>query len=89
MDWRSLPPLNSLKVFAVVAESKSLSAAGRELNVTHAAVSQQIRSLESFMGLKQIMREGRGVALTLEGDQLFSGLIGGFEAIRETVDALL
>lgn len=89
MDWRALPPLNSLKVFAVVAETKSLSAAGRELNVTHAAVSQQIRSLESFMGLKLIVREGRGVALTLEGEQLFGGLKGGFEAIRDTVDALL
>ena len=41
------------------------------------------------MGLKLVVREGRGVALTLEGEQLFSGLKGGFEAIRETVDALL
>lgn len=89
MDWRALPPLNSLKVFAVVAETKSLSAAGRELNVTHAAVSQQVRSLEKLMGLQLVVREGRGVALTPEGEQLYSGLSNGFEAIRETVDALL
>jgi len=89
MDWRSLPPLNSLKVFAVVAETRSLSAAGRELNVTHAAVSQQVRSLENFMGLQLVVREGRGIALTPEGEQLYSGLSGGFEAILETVDGLL
>lgn len=89
MDWRALPSLNSLKVFAIVAETRSLSAAGRELNVTHAAVSQQVRSLENFMGLQLVAREGRGVALTPEGEQLYSGLSGGFETIREAVDALL
>jgi len=89
MDWRSLPSLNSLKAFAAVAETRSLSAAGRELNVTHAAVSQQIRSLEAFLGLQLVVREGRGVALTPEGRRLFEGVSTGFEAILETVDDLL
>jgi len=89
MDWRSLPSLNSLKAFAVVAETKNLSAAGRELNVTHAAISQQIRSLEAFLGLQLVVREGRGVALTPEGERLFEGLSRGFDTIRETVDDLL
>jgi len=89
MDWRSLPSLNSLRAFAAVAETKSLSAAGRELNVTHAAISQQVRTLEGFLGLQLIVREGRGVALTPEGDRLFEGLSEGFERIRETVDELL
>ncbi|MDN3719042.1 LysR family transcriptional regulator [Roseibium salinum] len=56
-----------------MAETKSLSAAGRELNVTHAAVSQQVRSLEKFLGLQLVVREGRGIALTPEGEQLFEG----------------
>ncbi|PVB63499.1 LysR family transcriptional regulator [Labrenzia sp. 011] len=89
MDWRSLPSLNSLKTFAAVAETRSLSAAGRELNVTHAAVSQQVKSLESFLGLQLVMREGRGIALSPEGEQLFEGLSRGFGAILETVDELL
>jgi LysR family glycine cleavage system transcriptional activator len=89
MDWRSLPSLNSLKAFTAVAETRSLSAAGRELNVTHAAVSQQIRSLEAFLGLQLVVREGRGVALTPEGERLFEGVSSGFDAIQETVDDLL
>ncbi len=89
MDWRSLPSLNSLKTFAAVAEAKSLSAAGRDLNVTHAAVSQQVRSLEGFLGLQLVMREGRGVALTPEGEILFEGLSSGFGKIQETVEALM
>lgn len=89
MDWRSLPSLNSLKAFAAVAETRSLSAAGRELNVTHAAISQQIRALEAFLGLQLVVREGRGVALTPEGERLFEGVSSGFDAIRETIDDLL
>jgi LysR family glycine cleavage system transcriptional activator len=88
MDWRSLPSLNSLRTFTAVAETCSLSAAGRELNVTHAAVSQQVKALEQFLGLKLIVREGRGIALTPEGKQLFEGLSEGFEIIHETVDEL-
>ncbi|WP_422376071.1 LysR family transcriptional regulator [Roseibium sp.] len=89
MDWRALPSLNALRAFAVVAETRSFSAAGRELNVTHAAVSQQIRGLETFLGFQLVVREGRGVALTPEGDRLFDGLSSGFDIIRDTVDELL
>lgn len=89
MDWRSLPSLNALRAFAAVAESNSLSAAGRDLNVTHAAVSQQVRALEDFLGLQLVVREGRGVALTPEGERLYEGLRSGFDTIRETVDELL
>lgn len=89
MDWRSLPSLNSLRSFAAVAETQSLSAAGRELNVTHAAISQQVKALEKHLGLQLVTREGRGVALTPEGEVLFDGLQRGFGAIQETVEGLV
>jgi len=89
MDWRTLPSLGSLRTFTAVAETKSLSAAGRELNVTHAAVSQQVKGLEQFLGLKLMVREGRGIALTPEGRQLYQGLSEGFATILETVGELL
>ena len=60
MDWRSFPSLNTLRAFAVVAETGSLSKAGDVLNVTHAAVSQQIRNLETRLGVPLVRREGRG-----------------------------
>jgi LysR family glycine cleavage system transcriptional activator len=46
MDWSDFPSLNSLKAFSAVAELGSYSRAGTALNVTHAAVSQQIKALE-------------------------------------------
>ncbi|WP_208995036.1 LysR family transcriptional regulator [Roseibium hamelinense] len=78
----------SLRAFGAVAQTKSLSAAGRELNVTHAAISQQIKSLEAHLGLLLVQREGRGVALTPEGLKLSEGLNEGFSRIAETIEAL-
>ncbi|TYC63233.1 LysR family transcriptional regulator [Rhodobacterales bacterium] len=89
MDWRAMPSLHSLRAFAAVAETKNLSAAGRQLNVTHAAVSQQVRALEAHFGCALIAREGRGVALTPEGEQLNRGVQSGFETILETVEHMM
>ena len=66
-DWRSLPPLTSLRAFAAVAELGGFSQAARALNVTHAAVAQQVRSLEAHLDTPLVSRDGRGMALTEEG----------------------
>lgn len=86
MDWRTLPPLTSLRAFSAVAETKNFSAAGRVLNVTHAAISQQVRSLEAFLGVKLVERAGRGLALTTEGQALASGLGEGFNVMAQALE---
>lgn len=88
MDWRVLPSLNSLRAFSAVAEKKSFSAAGKELNVSHAAVSQQVRALEAHLGVKLAVREGRGVALTSDGHILAAGLKDAFSRIQDTVESI-
>lgn len=88
MDWRLMPSLNSLRAFAAVAETGNFTAAGRQLNVTHAAISQQVRALESHLDCPLVVRDGRGVALTPEGRQLFQGVQSGFERIMEAVEIL-
>ncbi|MFD1694718.1 LysR family transcriptional regulator [Roseibium aestuarii] len=85
MDWRDLPSLSALRAFACVAESLSFSEAGRVLNVTHAAVSQQVRGLEAHLGVSLVERAGRGLALTAEGQQLAVGLGEGFGRIAGAV----
>ena len=42
MDWQTLPPLTALRAFAALAETGGTVAAGARLNVSHAAVSQQV-----------------------------------------------
>ena len=44
------PPLNALKAFEVAARHGSFVAAGLELGVSSAAVSQQVTKLEQFFG---------------------------------------
>ena len=89
MIWSGLPPLNSLRAFAALAETGSYMQAGSLLNVTHAAVSQQVRVLEERLSISLVVREGRGIRLTAEGLALARDLDSGFTAIRRGVDKLM
>ncbi|MCI0429750.1 MAG: LysR family transcriptional regulator [Rhodospirillales bacterium] len=88
MDWARFPSLNSLRAFATVAETGSYSRAGIRLNVSHAAVSQQVKALEARLGVTLVVREGRGIKLTNEGAALARDLTRGLAAIREGVETL-
>jgi LysR family glycine cleavage system transcriptional activator len=83
---RSLPPLQSLRYFEAAARLVSFKAAAGELHVTQGAVSQQIRSLEEFFGMRLFERLTRGVALTKAGLRLKSATD---RALSEVNDAVL
>lgn len=87
-DWRSLPSLTALRAFAATAELRNFSQAARALNVTHAAVAQQVRALEEALGRPLVQREGRGVSLTTDGEQLAVALGEGFGAFQRGLEAL-
>ncbi len=87
-DWRSFPSLSALRAFEAAARLGGFSAAARALNVTPAAVAQQVRALESEAGVALIQRAGRGTALTPEGAQLSQALTEGFGAIQGAVALL-
>jgi len=88
MNWRDMPSLSALRAFAVFAESGTLQQAGAALNVSHAAISQQLRQLEAHMGVPLLDRSGRALRLTAEGEQLAQALTLGFGAIRVAVQDL-
>ena len=87
-DWLHLPPLSALRAFEAAARLGGFSAAARALNVTHAAVAQQVRALEEHLGAPLIHREGRGMVLTPEGAQLGARLTEGFLTIQGAVAAV-
>ncbi|MGI9318566.1 MAG: LysR family transcriptional regulator, partial [bacterium] len=66
----------------------SFSRAADMLNVTHAAVSQQVKALEARIGLILIERKGRFLTLTKEGKSLAHDLSIGFASIHDGVTAL-
>jgi LysR family glycine cleavage system transcriptional activator len=63
-------PLNTLTAFRAVAERQNLRAAAEELHLTHSAVSQQLRTLESQLGFEVFDRRGRRVVLNAAGEAL-------------------
>ncbi len=88
MNWSGLPSLSSLRAFAAVADTGSYTQAATALNVSHAAVSQQVKALEERLGVPLVARDGRGIALTGEGETLARDLATGFAAIRRGVETL-
>lgn len=88
LNWRDFPSLTALRAFEAAARLQSFSLAARELNVTHAAVAQQVRALEADLGRELIYRQGRGMALTAEGARLAQALAEGFRTIGQAVQDL-
>jgi len=78
----ALPPLTALRAFEAAARHLSFAKAAEELNVTPAALSFQIKSLEEHVGAPLFHRLNRAVALTEIGKTLAPGLADGFDSIR-------
>jgi LysR family glycine cleavage system transcriptional activator len=78
---RTIPPLNPLRVFDVVARTANLTSAAEELHVTQSAVSRQIAVLERYLGTQLLRRERHGVSLTPEGRRYAKQVAPAFEAI--------
>ena len=63
--------LRQLRTFAAAAERESFTRAAEALNLTQAAVSQQIAALEKELDTQLFERRGRGVSLTAAGRRLY------------------
>ena len=73
-----LPPLTALRAFDAAARHMSFAQAAAELNVTPAALSFQIKSLEDHLGQPLFHRLNRAVTLTEAGRALAPGTADGF-----------
>ncbi|RDE09559.1 LysR substrate-binding domain-containing protein [Pelagibacterium lacus] len=85
---RTIPPLNPLHVFEVVARLGNFTRAAQELRVTQSAVSRQIATLEAYLGLKLFTREHQGIALTPAGTKYFDEIGPAFAAIASATGRL-
>lgn len=83
--FMKLPSLSSLRFFEAAARYESFIKAAKELNVTHSAVSRQIRLLEEDLGISLFERRNRSVFLTAKGKILFQTSASIFEQLCETV----
>ncbi len=88
---KSLPPLGWLRTFEAAARHLSFTGAARDLNMTQSAVSQQIKSLEGYLGQPLFLRRPRALELTEAGitylpvvRDAFRTLVRGTQAVTGT-----
>jgi len=81
-------PLNALRAFEAVAAHLSFTDAAKALNVTTAAVSSHIKSLEEFLETPVFIRHSRSVRLTSQGARLLPGVQRGMGELTRAVDQL-
>lgn len=62
--------MDLLKAFVSVVDAGGFTAAGERVHRTQSTVSQQIRRLEEQVGRVLLLREGRGVRVTEDGERL-------------------
>ncbi len=83
-----LPPLNALRAFEAAARHLSVKRAAAELNVTPAAVSHQIRTLEEYLGVQLFHRFNRALELTDAARACLPKLREGFDCLVKAVEVL-
>ena len=71
---KSLPPLTATVTFEAAARHLSFTLAAKEMHVTQAAVSRQIRLLEEHFGQKLFHRDNNNLQLTRAGELFFSDI---------------
>lgn len=84
------PPLNSLRAFEASGRHLNFTKAAKELYVSQAAISHQIKILEDHLGVKLFKRFNKSVSLTNNGlyyhailKESFSNISKGTKAILE------
>ncbi|MDC8013257.1 LysR substrate-binding domain-containing protein [Tahibacter soli] len=82
-----LPPLSALRAFEAAARHQSYTRAADELHMTQAAVSYQIKALETRLGVALFRRQGRHVVLTDTGERLGAAVVDAFSRLRRAVGA--
>lgn len=83
-----LPPLTWLRAFEAAARAGSFTTAAEELSLTSAAVSHQIRSLESYLGYPLFERLPRSVKLTSMGRAYLPAVRRAFDELSRTTFGL-
>ena len=83
-----LPPLNALRAFEAAARHLSFAKASEELNVTPAAVSQQIKKLEDHLQVQLFGRKNRRLTLSDDALLILPGIKDGFDKMKASVQSL-
>lgn len=76
-----IPSIDTLRALEAAARLESYSAAAREMNLTHGAVSHRLRSLERALGKVLFERRGNAMLPTAEGRRLAGRVRQAFDIL--------
>lgn len=79
---------DQLLAFLSVARYRSLSRAAAELDLGQPTISDRLRSLERELGATLVRRQGRGVALTPEGETFLSYAQRALDVLKQGKDTV-
>lgn len=85
---RRPPNFSALRAFEAAARHENFSRAADELNLTHGAISHQVRALERELGRPLFVRHGRQVKVTSEALAFARSLARSFGEIAAAADAM-
>lgn len=83
-----MPSLRAVKSFVAAARYQNFTRAAEALCVTQAAISRQIRELESYLGTELFRRAGRSVELTTAGSIFFDAAQLSFINIAQAAERI-
>jgi len=83
-----MPSLRAVKVFVAAAKYQNFTRAAEALCVTQAAVSRQIRELETYLSAELFTRVGRAVELTVAGSIFFDAVQLSFVNISQAAERI-
>jgi LysR family transcriptional regulator, glycine cleavage system transcriptional activator len=81
-------PLTAVRAFCAAAEHLSFKDAAQSMHVTPGAISQQVKQLEEWFGLKLFVRKVRGVSLTDAGQQFFAASQKALRQLSQAAQAI-
>jgi DNA-binding transcriptional LysR family regulator len=79
------PPFSALRAVEAAFRHRSFTGAARELNVTHSAISQSVRRLESELGAELFVRRGGGMQPSHAAKRLAAGYAEAAEALERLI----
>lgn len=82
------PRLNALRTFEAAGRRQSFSLAAEYLNISQAAVSQQIRQLEAYLGKPLFVRAHKRITLTNIGLSYWKSVHEALEKLDSVTDDL-
>lgn len=88
MDKSRFIKLHQLETFIEVARHKSVTQAARSLNLTQPAVSRTLRELEAVCGASLVVKEGRGIRITRQGEAFLRHAGTSLSALRNGLKAV-